>query len=218
MIFLATILHFHQPGDVCMKQAWIFVFPLCLFAQIERAEVGAPPVQKQVEHSMSFVFDQFPAIDKAVPSHLLVQVADEQKSVELSDGSVWTVSLFDRYKIKTWSTNHCIHVTQNTRWFSSNRYRLINEQLGDVVEVALAEGPWLESANAIKIKYIDLKTKTVELIDGRKLSVAESDAVSLASWHIADSLILGFNSGFDRKHETLIVHVASNTFVQAHKK
>ena len=195
---------------------WAIACPFFIFAN-ERAPVGQAPSQKQIIHTNSFVFDRFPEISEKVSTHKITTVAEEEKTIELSDGSLWNVSLFDRYKVKNWSSNHRILLTQNPRWFSKSIYRLINQDTGSTVDVSLVDGPWIDAANSLKIKNLDLSAQKIELSDGTFLEICDSDQNFLSTWKIDDFIILGFNSGSEKHHETLVLNVRANNHTQAKK-
>jgi len=66
--------------------------------------------------------------------HTLIKMGE---TIELEDGSAWSVSIYDIPVALNWQINDSIAVTQNTRWFTEYPYRLVNRENGTTVETDL---------------------------------------------------------------------------------
>lgn len=124
------------------------------------------------------------------------------EKIELNDGSIWAVSLFDQWKVNAWLASDIILVKLNHSFLSSHRYELVNQSTGDYVDVDLVELEVLpydasfygQRAWVVAIDYL---ANIVTLQDGSVWTVSFSDDSILRTWRVGDVVILGVNDCWD---------------------
>lgn len=114
--------------------------------------------------------------------------------VELDDGSVWYVSVFDRALTLNWWTNDTILIMP-TKYDSLYQYKLVNQQTGAYVRVNLEKAPYYNGAYTYFITAIDYFAGKVWLNDGTVWSTAFSDSSYTDLWLPNDTVIMGINDG-----------------------
>lgn len=197
-----------------MKRYLLIFYPFLLLGHDHPNREYACFPFKQKEPLLSFICHRFPPVHQQVRTHFLSNVGEDKKCIQLSNGSEWDISLFDRYKLDQWTKDHPIFITQNPSWGTGYRYRLINSETGTFVEAALSSNSLLSTCS--KIKTLHPSKNALEFNDGTLWEISESDASLLEKWKTEDPLIAGFNTGNEHQsHEALIIHVPSNTCVQA---
>lgn len=120
-------------------------------------------------------------------------------SVELTDGSVWTVSPSDAYKIINWFPTDIVVISPNQSWFSRYSFRITNQNTGESVATNLYLGPIDPFFNSIYTHWIvgiDYFHNTVILEDGSVWSMSSLDAGVIDQWMINDVIIIGVNTGW----------------------
>ncbi|MEI8124914.1 MAG: hypothetical protein WCG42_04095 [Parachlamydiaceae bacterium] len=120
-------------------------------------------------------------------------------SVELLDGSIWSVNPVDAYKVIGWFPSDIVVITPNHSWFSSYYYRLNNQNTGESVAVNLYLGPIAPSYNGAYTHWItavDYYRNTVYLEDGSVWHMSTFDRDVVNQWVMNDIVIVGVNDGF----------------------
>lgn len=159
----------------------------------------------------------FPGNGYSYAEHYVNTTSCYGEQVELEDGSVWTVNSCDRYKVYDWRARDPITVTQNTTWFSSYNYRLINQFTGSSVEANLYLGPVVNGLYTHYINWIDYGYGAVMLTDGSRWYISSRDLSIFSCWAFDDTIIIGTNSGWDGSCDAILINVTMNNFVRAYQ-
>jgi hypothetical protein len=130
------------------------------------------------------------------------------ETVELEDGSIWSVSYGDRWKTLSWLRDDIITIVPNPSWFGTD-FRMVNNNTGDIVDVDLRYGPVLGSIFTYKIVSIDYMSSIVYLQDS-SWAISVNDETVIYSWQPGDTVIIGNNDGWNssiRPHILINVNV-----------
>lgn len=136
------------------------------------------------------------------------------ETIELEDGSIWSVSYGDRWKTISWLRDDVITIFPNTSWFGTD-FRMVNQNTGDTVDVDLRYGPVLGNIFTYKIVDIDYMNGIVYLQDS-SWAISINDETVIYSWHVGDTVIIGHNDGWNstiRPH--ILINVNVNDFACA---
>ena len=181
--------------------------PLLLFAY--------PPT----EDACGYIFDDYPPLHHPASTHRLIGVSDLGDSVELEDGSVWKICHYDGYKAMQWRSHDPITITQNHRWFSSYRYRIVNQNSGESLEANLFLGPLEYGQNTLYVTGIDRIAGDLIITNGfgeaLRWEISSNDLSVFQNWAVHDAIIIGQNSSWDKGCETLLINVNMNNSVRA---
>jgi hypothetical protein len=171
--------------------------------------------EKEQEAHCGFIFDRYPQVYFASNVHSLVAISALGDSVEIEDGSTWKVSAYDGYKALNWRTTDPIMITQNNRWFSTYAYRIVNRNSGTSIEANLFLGPIKNGQYSRYIQEIDLSRGILKLNDNTHWEIASNDQAIFREWMANDSMIIGYNSGWDSSCEGLLINVTMNNSARA---
>src|SRR3989344_5919298 len=187
-----------------MKSRSTFLALLLLAAPVfhlaaDNEQVGTrPPAPKttQVEETSApqeshcgFVFDRYPPVYFPASCHWMIAASAFGDTLELEDGSVWKVNSYDSYKALNWRANDPLMVTQNTRWFSSYTYRIINRNTGSSIETNLFLGPIKGGEHTRYINAMDFIQGALSLTDTTRWEVSSSDQTIFREWLLKDPVI-----------------------------
>ena len=84
-------------------------------------------------------------------------------SVQLHDGSIWSIANGDSYKTLNWLTSDIIVITPNQEWFSSYMFRMTNQDTGVSVKCNMMLGPIYNGLYTHWIYAIDYVNKEILL-------------------------------------------------------
>lgn len=184
----------------------------------EKAEAEACTAEQLSEEGAKATSNGFlfPGNGYSYAEHYIHGISCYGEQVELEDGSVWQVCSCDRYKISSWDSRDPITITQNTSWFSSHAYRLINQFTGSSVEVNLYLGPIMNGPYTHYINWIDYYG-AVMLTDGSQWQISSRDLSVFRCWAYDDTIIVGTNSGWDGSCNAILINVTMNNFVRAYQ-
>jgi hypothetical protein len=167
----------------------------------------------------NYIFDEYPPIYYPPSIHCLTGVSALGDSVELEDGSVWKISLYDGYKALRWHSDDPIMITQNHQWFSKFNYRIVNQNTGTCLEANLFLGPLEHGQYTLYITSIDRAAGELEITNGWRESIhweiSAGDIAAFQNWVLGDAVIIGQNSGWDSDCEALLINVNLNASVRA---
>ena len=136
------------------------------------------------------------------------------ETVELEDGSLWTVSSNDRYKTLDWMTGDVIIILPNSSLFSSFYYCLVNLNTGAKVKVNLTLGPIFNGIFSHWIVAINYSYREVCLEDGSVWKISTLDDSVLYKWLPNDTVIIGINSGWlSSINPNMLINVNMNNYV-----
>lgn len=125
--------------------------------------------------------------------HNPVAVSVWGDSVELEDGSIWSIYSADRYKTYDWMTGDIIIILQNTDFFSSFQYKLVNVNTGAVCKTNLSLGPIYNGYYTHWIVALDYLHNEVYLEDGSVWHISGWDTSIMDKWLPNDTVIIGIN-------------------------
>lgn len=138
------------------------------------------------------------------------------ESVELMDGSVWTVASSDAYKVTNWLTTDLLIITPNHSWFSNYGFRLTNQNTGDSVAVNLSLGPIAPMYNSFYTHWIvgiDYYYNIIYLEDGSVWNMSGFDREIIDQWINGDVVIIGVNDGWlSSSNPNVLINVAMLNF------
>ncbi len=206
-----------------MKNFFIFFLlglPFFLGAEKKHIEVEGRPdtcFENQNPEEKE-TYSQF--LVQASPNHLfthfLTSLSALNECIEIEDGSIWKISTYDQKRINSWRYYHVLTIAQNTSWFSSYQYRIINHSLNDSVEANLILGPFENEPNTHTIISIDLLRKQILLSNNTIWQVISSDASTFRKWQIQDTIIVGQNAGRSATtFPALLINVNMNNYTRA---
>ncbi len=133
------------------------------------------------------------------------------ETVELEDGSIWSVSSGDRHKTLDWMTGDVIIIIPNHSWFSSYDYRLVNLNTGAKVKVNLSLGPIYNGIYTHWILAIDYNNREICLEDGSVWKMSWWDSSIVNQWLPNDTVIIGINDGwFSGGNPNMLINVNMN--------
>lgn len=198
----------------------LFLFlPALMFS--EHAEVGERPASDEIERAASgYAFDRYPPIYYSSSRHHLVLVTildNGDYTLELEDGSVWKISMYDGKKACNWLVDKPLTITQNNRWFTRYDYRIIYID-GTSVEANLFLGPVLSGEHSRFIVGIDYYKREILLNDNTHWDVSYLDKAIFEGWALNDYVILGTNSNtsiWDSTSDALLINVRMNNCARA---
>lgn len=134
-------------------------------------------------------------------------------TVELEDGSIWTVCYNDTYKTLNWLTSDMIIIVPNDSLFSSYNYKLINLNTGVKVKVNLYLGPIYNGAYTHWIVAIDYLYREIYLEDGSVWKMSSFDQSIVNKWLPNDTVIMGINDGlFCGSNPNILINVNMNNY------
>jgi hypothetical protein len=145
--------------------------------------------------------------------HFPVSVSYFGDTVQLEDGSIWTVNASDSYQTLNWLTSDIIIIVPNQSLFSSYQYRLINVNTGANVKVNLYLGPIYNGAYTHWIVAIDYVYREIYLDDGSIWKMSSLDQYTLNKWLPNDTVIIGINDGFySLSNPNILINVNMNNY------
>ena len=123
-------------------------------------------------------------------------------SMELEDGSVWSISSKDSYKTLNWLTSDLLVITPNHDWFTSYRFRITNQSTGVSVRCNLSLLPVYNGLYTHWITAINYYTQEIALEDGSIWQISGFDSSTFTNGPVNDTIIIGVNDGsqLQRKH------------------
>ena len=147
-------------------------------------------------------------------AHQMISKSILNNSIEIEDGSIWKIRPYDEHKITSWLTSDPLIITQNQRWFSSYRYRIINKYNQSSVEVNLSQGPIKNGPRTLYIEAMNLENGFVYLNNFTQWKIDSKDLQALQTWRERDAVIIGENSDFFSNYEAILINVAENKSVR----
>jgi hypothetical protein len=134
-------------------------------------------------------------------------------TVELHDGSMWSICSEDRPYTFNWLTSDDLVIIPNSDWFSLYTYRIVNQQTGASVRANLALGPIYRGIFTYWIVAIDYINGQVCLQDGSIWTMSPIDFNIIKKWMINDTVIIGVNNGaFAAIRPNILINVNMNNY------
>jgi hypothetical protein len=182
----------------------------------ERSNAKAHLLNQQEQPlQCGFIFDSFPSIGYSSSLHWLTGSSVHGDSIEIEDGSVWKINSYDSYKALSWRANDPLLITQNTRWFSSYNYKIVNRATGSSIEANLILGPLEFGVFTKYIAFIDWAMGDIVLSDNTRYQTSCYDTSAFHDWDVNDAVIVGYNSGWDSSCESILINVNMDNFIRA---
>ena len=128
-----------------------------------------------------------------------VAISQFGDSVELMDGSIWSISSRDAYKTLNWYPADLIVITPNHSWFSTHDFKLTNQTTGVSVAAEMYLGPIDPAYNSPYTHWIvgiDYYYNDVYLEDGSVWNMSAFDRSTIDQWYIGDIVMIGVNDGW----------------------
>jgi hypothetical protein len=211
----------------------VLLSPLLLFA-LDREPIDSEDVQKEEEVveqteqiSFNYIYDQYPKVYLPTSAHTIASVSAYGDIVELEDGSLWSISAYDGRRAMQWPIDEIISITQNTRWFSSCYYRIINRYTGASIETNLSQGPFTGGILTYYVTEFDFSRGIVTLANPTQSTYWEihpSDLFKFQNWDFTQPIpvLLGDNNEYtghpDYKWECILINVKqSRKYIRAHQ-
>lgn len=136
-------------------------------------------------------------------------------TVELEDGSIWSVKSSDRFKTLDWLASDTIIVTPNHSWFSTYDFVLNNQNTGESVESVLSLGPIYNGIYTHWITAIDYNNNMIWLEDGSSWRITVWDYSVISKWLINDTVIVGIWDGwFSTDNPNIMINVSMNNYAR----
>lgn len=210
-----------------MKQTYLksffiasLVVPMLNFASENEEQnhpVGIREVKttEMVEGSSESIFKSYPPVYFSPAVHCLKAISAFGDSLTIEDGSQWVVSANDAPKILNWGSQDLILITQNHRWFSKYKYKIVNQNSGASVEANLNLGPIDDGNHAPCVIAIDTTRGELVLSNNSRWQISSYDSANFEDWRLNDLIIIGFNSGWDSGCPGLLINVDMNHCVRA---
>ncbi len=160
--------------------------------------------------------------------HMISQISALGEEVRFEDGSAWKVSPYDCAEAAQWlDQNIPVSIMQNTSWFSSYYFRIVNRLTGNSIVTNLFQGPWKGGEKSHYVIEHNIHHGTVKLSsheEATRWEIHPSDLHKLKEWNFGDSIpvIIGQNADYDASWnpywESLLINVRkTKSFVRAHQ-
>ncbi|MBP9841046.1 MAG: hypothetical protein KBC64_01315 [Simkaniaceae bacterium] len=154
--------------------------------------------------------------------HVMSARAIDGSSVEIEDGSLFTVARGHEYLLLNWGSNDPITVIRNNSVFPSTKYNLVNKRTGESVNVHLKLGPLVNNPYTKRIIGMDYYHGEILLEDGNGYRsswlVDETDIYLIRDFLINEAVIIGENSGWGcwfSHSDSILINVEKNRSVRA---
>ncbi len=148
-------------------------------------------------------------------AHIIVSLSQFGDALEIEDGSIWRINCSDVRHMRSWYYNDPIIITQNHKWFSDSKYRIINKNDGTSVAADLYLGPQIGGNCSLQITNIDHYNELLILSDNTHWKISSRDHNLFPEWTIGDYVILGINSGWDSSCPYILINSNMNNFIRA---
>ncbi|MES2273157.1 MAG: hypothetical protein V4487_03075 [Chlamydiota bacterium] len=148
--------------------------------------------------------------------HYLDSYSPYEYTIQLEDGSSWSVHYADMYKVRAWASNDELSISPYG--FFGNDYRITNHVTNDSIIVNLVLEPIPFGPCTHWIVDIDDRLGRVYLENGTYWDVRGADRFLLAEWDVYDTVILGDgrNEWFGR-NDFILINVDLNHYVYANR-
>jgi hypothetical protein len=145
--------------------------------------------------------------------HQLSAISCLGDSLEMEDGSVWSVNPADSKKIFLWSTLDPLVISPVKNLFSYYSYKIQNLATNEFIEVDLKLSPVIDSEYSHQILSIDFISCEVILSDNSVWNFNVNDAYKYKKWAIGDLIIIGMNEkSFLYSEEFILVNANMNNY------
>lgn len=155
-----------------------------------------------------------------INGHTVKSISEDSRSVELEDGSHWTIDPSHTSTLTRWRLGEAISITPNyNSWFSYGQpayeYLITNKNTQTYVKAKMHMGPIQFGKNSNWIVFIDSYSGRVVLQNDMEFQVSPSERCLLKKWEINDHIILGNYSSWFSKDNRILINVEMNNHVRA---
>lgn len=165
--------------------------------QAAMLEQNEAPVKKTASITKNFFERYYAAF------HRPIAAAYNGSTLELSDGSVWTLKYFSDWAVVlSWLPRDSIVIEQNG--YSSLEYTLTNQTTNQTVNASLTLGPLYQGNHTHWVVSKDTLWGTIQLEDGSKWEPYFSSDVK--NWLPNDTVIMGVYDSFG-SYNTIMINV-----------
>jgi hypothetical protein len=147
--------------------------------------------------------------------------------ITIQDGSQWSVSEQDHDTVKSWSVNAPVTFAPNLSVWNhftghepKHKYKAINLDTGDTVEVNLSQGPYTSSKHVKRIHRINKAKGEIYLSNGTLWKCANDDAAKevFNEWKAGDYLIPGTNdTWYSFQKQDIMINVSADNWLPAQR-
>ena len=139
-----------------------------------------------------------------------VEVAKNGSTIILADGTTWNIRECYHDTVTKWGDTSKVIFSTNQDYLNQlmkdpqdalrykYRFQATNTRRNESVEVELSQGPFLFSADAVKINRINRDNNSVYLTDGHCYRIADTEANNLVlrGWKRDDFVVVGQHASF----------------------
>lgn len=174
------------------------------------------------------IFDRYSGNYLPGSAHIVTKISALGDEIRFEDGSAWKVSSYDCTQAAQWlDQNIPVSVMQNTSWFSSSTFRIVNRLTGSSIGATLFQGPWKAGQKSHYVVEFDMQQGTVKLSSLEEVTrwkIHPADMQRFQDWNFNDTIpvIIGQNADYDAywspDWEGLLINVRkTKSFVRAHQ-
>lgn len=170
---------------------------------INESESGEPETEEKANNS-AYQHVYYKGHEGAY--HKPIVISESGSTVEIEDGSIWSIKSCDQHKVLNWTKEHTIVIVPNYFWFSLFDFRLVNQDTGKSVAANLSFGPIVMGKQSHWITGIDANSGTIILEDGSVWNSSNFDNEIVKDWQVKEAVIIGVNNSWfsGNKHNILI--------------
>lgn len=176
--------------------------------------VGIPSMKGSDSKVSAFHADVFYSTHNGA-YHNSLAVTELGSSVQLEDGSLWKIADGYHYKTLNWTTSDLVVITPNQEWFTTELFRMTNQNTGVSVRCDMASGPIYHGRYTHWIVGINYYTQEIYLEDGSTWEVTGFDSSTFGHWLLNDTIIIGVNDGIlSSTKPNILINVNNLTYVR----
>ena len=154
--------------------------------------------------------------------HVMSGRAIDGSSLEIEDGSLFTIARGQEFILQTWGANDPIAISINQSIFPSTKYCIRNTISGSSINADLKLGPLVNNLYTKRIIGIDYYYGEILLEDGggyrSSWLVDESDIYLIRDFLVNHAVIVGENTGWNAwfsRSDSILINVEKNRSVRA---
>lgn len=146
--------------------------------------------------------------------HWLTSISDNNRSIELEDGSHWEISSSDAYTVRNWRREDSLVITPNYSWLSSYNYYITNKTTNTWVKANLYVGPLAHGPFSHWIVDIDYHGGHVYLENQMVWCVNPQDFGMLKEWSVNDHIIFGLYDSWFSPFDHILINVDMDNHIR----
>ena len=153
--------------------------------------------------------------------HIIACRAIDGSSLEIEDGSLFTVTRGQEHILLNWTNNDPLTILNNQSMFASSKYSIKNKNTGSTISVDLRLGPLVNNPYTKRIIGIDYYHGEILLEDGSGYRsswlVDEADHHLIRDFLVNHAVIIGENSGWGSwftNSDSILIDVEKNRSVR----